>query len=70
MPFEVTTMVGRRREFVLAATRNGANVRRLCRVFGMSAQHVVALNSVESPKSPCLLSIFLSSTRITAIVEP
>lgn len=38
MPFEVTTMVERRREFVLAATQEDANVRRLCRVFGISAQ--------------------------------
>ncbi len=38
MPFEVTTMGERRREFVLAADQDDANVRRLCRVFGISAQ--------------------------------
>jgi transposase len=38
MPFEVTTMVDRRRKFVLAADQDGANVRQLCRQFGISAQ--------------------------------
>jgi len=37
MPFEVKTKVDQRREFVLMARQEGANIRSLCRQFGISA---------------------------------
>ncbi len=38
MPFEVKTKVDQRREFVLMARQEGANIRSLCRQFGISAE--------------------------------
>ena len=35
MPFEVKTKVDQRIEFVLMARQTGANVRSLCRLFGI-----------------------------------